>query len=232
MQAFYITLFTAAQILQGILHSMKITKYEHACMVLEDQGKKIVIDPGVYSQTLGSLDNIVAVVITHVHHDHFSKDNLQAIINANPEVVLYTTEEVAHGLTGGQVEIVHEGVQATAGPFVLRFMGEFHALIYPGMPRPHNTAVWIDDTVFYPGDSFTMPDKPVQVLAVPANAPWTDVGETIDYITQVKAARCFPVHNGFLSDDGNQLYNQILETAAKNVGSTFTYLKPGESLDR
>ncbi len=51
---------------------MKLTKYEHACVFLEnDDGDKVVIDPGIFTNLPGDLSRIVAIVITHEHPDHF-----------------------------------------------------------------------------------------------------------------------------------------------------------------
>ena len=43
---------------------MKLTKYEHACMVIEKADVSLVIDPGGYTMPLTDLMDVVAVVIT------------------------------------------------------------------------------------------------------------------------------------------------------------------------
>lgn len=70
---------------------MKLTKYGHACVVLEEQGKRLIIDPGELTHEFGNPQNTVAVVVTHVHFDHLNRENLQKIIEANPDVKVYTT---------------------------------------------------------------------------------------------------------------------------------------------
>jgi L-ascorbate metabolism protein UlaG (beta-lactamase superfamily) len=57
---------------------VKITKYEHACLVVEEAGETLVIDPGVLAK-LPELTNVVAVVVTHIHPDHLHMPNLLAI---------------------------------------------------------------------------------------------------------------------------------------------------------
>jgi len=210
---------------------MKLTKYGHACIVLEEQGKKLIIDPGAFTPEFGGTDNIAAVVVTHSHQDHFNPKHLEAIVAANPEVKIFTTPEVQEQFANPTVTVVGAGQQATVGPFRLKFSGDMHAPIHPTIPVPHNTAVMVNDTFFYPGDTYTMPDKPVDVLAVPGNAPWMQVGDSIDYIINVKPKRCFPTHNGLLSEAGHMVYNGGLEMTAKANGAEFIYLKPGESLE-
>jgi L-ascorbate metabolism protein UlaG (beta-lactamase superfamily) len=34
---------------------MKLTKYTHACIVLEEQGEKLVIDPGGFTPEFGDV---------------------------------------------------------------------------------------------------------------------------------------------------------------------------------
>jgi len=45
---------------------MKITKYGHACLMVEIDGRSLVIDPGVFSTDFVSPDNVDAVVIVIV----------------------------------------------------------------------------------------------------------------------------------------------------------------------
>lgn len=210
---------------------MKITKYGHACVAVEENGKKVIIDPGAYTGDFGELNDIVAVVVTHAHADHFNPTHLEVIFAANPDAILFTTAEVTEQFSGPKIITAQAGLQATAGPLTLRFLGDLHALNHQSIPQIQNIAVCINDTFFYPGDSFTVPDMPVAVLAVPANAPWARASESIDYITQVKPERCFPTHNGLLSENGHTVYNAHLARAAQAAGVSFVYLQPREAIE-
>ena len=210
---------------------MKLTKYEHSCVVLEEQGKKLVIDPGGFTTEFGPLNNVVAVVVTHVHPDHFNAEHLEAIFAENPEAPLFTTTDVAEQFQKPNVKTVQAGQAETVGPFSLRFGGEMHALIHQSLPCPHNTSVFVNDVFYYPGDSYTMPDKPVNVLAVPANAPWMKVADSMDYIAKVKPEQCFPTHNGLLSDRGRAVYGYGLAKACEDTGVEWKDLAPGDSIE-
>ena len=61
---------------------MRITKFEHATLTLETDGDKLVIDPGSYTVPLDGLANVVAVVITHEHPDHWTPDHLDRVLAA------------------------------------------------------------------------------------------------------------------------------------------------------
>jgi len=210
---------------------MKLTKYGHACIVLEEGSKRLVIDPGVFTDDFGGTANIVAVVITHIHQDHCSEDAISAIISANPDVVIFTTKDVADRFRQPNIIAVKNGQTETVGPFSLAFSGDMHAKLPANAPALYNTAVMVNEQFFYPGDSYTEPNVPITTLAVPANAPWMRAEESMDYITRVRPKRCIPTHNGLLSEAGHSIYNGALQGAAEQAGALFTYLKPGESID-
>ncbi len=212
---------------------MKLTKYMHACLVLEEQGKRLVIDPGSYSGEFGGADNVFAVVVTHVHPDHFSPQNLEAILAKNPDAKLFTTEEVKAQFKKPGIATPKAGEKVTVGPFALEFFGGQHALIHSLKPAAQNIGLMINDTLYYPGDSLTLPERPVKVLALPSNAPWMKMSETIEYLQRVKpSAFFFPTHNALLSDYGHEAYEAIwLNNATEAYNLKLNILKPGDSVE-
>lgn len=209
---------------------MKLTKYEHACMVLEEQGKKLVIDPGGFTPTFGDPADVVAVVVTHEHADHFDPGHLRKILDNNPGVQFFVAPEVAEKFQKPNVQVPQIRQIYQAGPFKLQFYGEQHAIIHRDLATIGNIGVMVNDTLFYPGDALTEPGVPVQVLAMPADAPWLHIGQAIDYIRAVMPGLCIPTHNGLLSANGHAIHNNALGTTCEKAGAGFTYLQPGESL--
>ena len=66
---------------------------------------------------------------------------------------------------------------------------------------PHvgrGTGFFIDKRLFYPGDAFYNPGKPVGILALPVAGPWSRVRDFMKYVLEVKPKICFPVHDGML----------------------------------
>lgn len=208
---------------------MNITKYEHACLVVEQDGERLVIDPGVLAN-LPRLTGVTAVVVTHVHPDHLHIDNLQALVADNPDLTLFASDEVIADLADLDVTTVavENGVQ-TIGAFSLEFFGHDHAVIYQQVPC-QNRGVLVNEQLYYPGDSFTLPGKPVADLAFPAAAPWCKVSEIAEFIKAVKPKRAFPTHNGTLSEFGEMVNYFYIEQVIKDGGGEFVQLKPGESL--
>jgi L-ascorbate metabolism protein UlaG (beta-lactamase superfamily) len=212
---------------------MKVTKYTHACVVLEDQGQKAIIDPGEFTTDFGSIDlsNVVAVVVTHNHADHFKPENLQAIISRNPYVVVFTTPEIVQQWGGPHAKAVAAYQDHQAGPFHFRFFGEEHAEIHASIPRPQNTGVLVNGSFYYPGDSFVLADRDVQVLALPVGAPWLKMGEAIDFFATTEPKICFPTHDAPLSAIGRGMADSWATKTAQDIQCDYKPLNPGDSFE-
>ena len=65
---------------------MKITKFEHAFLQVEESGQQLLIDPGIYSAELPKLDNVVGIVLTHLHDDHSYLPHIKTIKTQFPNV--------------------------------------------------------------------------------------------------------------------------------------------------
>ena len=136
---------------------MRITKYEHATLVVEKDGRRLIIDPGSFTTQLPDVTAVDAVVITHEHPDHFTSDHLRAILDASPEATLYGPEGVAAAASDFDITVVQPGDEIDAGAFTLRFFGGTHSVIHWTVPIIDNVGVLVDDTLYYPGDSYAVP---------------------------------------------------------------------------
>jgi L-ascorbate metabolism protein UlaG (beta-lactamase superfamily) len=210
---------------------MKLTKYEHACMVLGIADERLIIDPGVFSMPLGDVGDVVAVVITHEHGDHWTPEQLERILKRNPEAKIYGPAGVAAAASDFAVITVREGDVINAGAFTLKFFGETHAIIHPSIPTIDNVGVLVNDTFWYGGDSYTVPPVSVETLAAPSGAPWLKIGEAMDYVLEVAPKRSFPVHEMTLSVAGKGMANARIAWATEQGGGTGFVLEPGESID-
>lgn len=212
---------------------MRVTKYEHAALVVEEAGRRIVVDPGGFTRPLGDTTDVDAIVLTHAHPDHWTPAQVTALLTTNPDAVVLGPEGVvkaldAEGIAG---RIIADGETVEVGPFTLRFAGTTHAEIHSSIPLIDNTGVLVNGSLFYPGDAFTVPTFPVAVLAAPVGAPWLKIGEAMDYIAAVKPGTTFPVHDQTLSEAGFGMHSDRLRSVTEAIGGTAVVLKPGESLE-
>lgn len=211
---------------------MRVTKQEHACLILESAGKTLVIDPGVFTTALIGLNDVVAVVMTHEHGDHWTADQLNHILDRNPGVKFYGPEGVAIAASDFDITVVRDGDVVTADPFALRFFGEKHAVIHSSIPIVDNVGVLVNDALYYPGDSFTVPEGvEVDTLAAPVGAPWLKIGDAIDFVLAVRPRRAFATHEMVLSTVGKGMGGERLKWAVEQGGGEYVALEPGDSLD-
>lgn len=213
-----------------ILVDMDITKLEHACLDIQKGTTRLIIDPGVFSASLTNFTNIDAVVITHVHPDHFDPDKIAQIITENPNLKIFTTQEVSEQINNPCVTVPEREQPVQIGDISLEFFGTDHAVIDPSYPLAQNIGVLIDNTLYYPGDSFTMCPKPYDILAVPIHAPWLKFSETADFIRKSSAQKIFPTHNGFVNEDGHALYARLLTNVCNETKKELVQLLPGQTL--
>jgi len=210
---------------------MKLTKHEHACLVLEKSNDVLVIDPGNLTMPLADLRGVVAIVITHEHADHWTPEQLDRILDVNPDATIFAPRSVQRAAGGHTITAVADGDRHEVGGFTLAFYGTQHAVIHSSIPIVENVGVFVDGVLFYPGDAYTVPPVAVDTLAAPAGAPWLKIGEAMDYVLAVAPKRAFPTHEMTLSVAGQTLANARLETVTKAGGGEYFPLQPGESLD-
>lgn len=210
---------------------MRITKYEHATLVVTVGDESVVIDPGNFL-TPPDFPGVVAIVITHEHADHWTPEHLRRILEKSPEAKIFGPHGVATAADDEfEIEVVGSGDVAQVGEFRLEFFGEKHAVIHESIPLVDNVGVLVNDELYYAGDSYTVPGVEVGTLAAPVGAPWLKIGEAMDYVLAVKPKRAFYVHDMTLSVAGKQLAESRLAWATEQNGGAFTVLEPGETLD-
>jgi L-ascorbate metabolism protein UlaG (beta-lactamase superfamily) len=203
---------------------MKLTKYEHACLTVEKDGQVLVVDPGRYSTDFIAPRNVVAVVVTHAHGDHLDHDMLTTIVDKNQDAIIIGPEDVTKSIEVFQTHTVQAGDTFTVGSFELAFFGGEHALIHKSIPIAANLGVMVNDLLYYPGDSLTLPGRPIDTLAIPAAAPWMKIGEAMDFLIATHPRFAFPTHDAIASPLGKSIVDRLLGAVAKNQGSEYRRL--------
>lgn len=204
---------------------MKLTKYQHACLVVEKEGAALVIDPGAYTHDFIMPKHVDAIIITHEHADHLDEKLIQAILEAHPKATIVAHESISGRFTNFTTIAAKPGESCTVGPFSLRFFGGTHATIADSVPVPPNIGVLIDEHLYYPGDSFAIPEGiHVQELALPVSAPWLKISEPMAFLAQVHPHLAFPTHDAILSSEGKQLADRMLGAVASGQGTQYKRL--------
>ncbi len=211
---------------------MKLTKHEHACVVLEKDGTSIVIDPGSFSS--GAAEIIAgaeAILLTHEHFDHVNEAAVNEALAARPDLRVYAPS----GLSGmfaahqDQFTAVAAGDALALGSFDIRVHGSEHAVIHPDIPVVSNVGYLVDGSLYHPGDAYYVPEVPVSVLLLPTSGPWMKIGEAADYVRAVRPQQIVQIHEMLLSDIGLHLAGSLLGEQGL-TGLPLTQLPAGQSL--
>jgi L-ascorbate metabolism protein UlaG (beta-lactamase superfamily) len=210
---------------------MKFTKFGHSCLLVEEGSARILFDPGSYSTGFETLEQLDAILITHVHQDHCDIPRLQGLIVKNPGVRVITNPEVQTALQKEDIiaEVLADGAHTDVKGVLVEAFGTTHAEIYKTMPRNQNVGFMVGSRFFHPGDAFTVPSRPVEILGAPVAGPWMKISEGIDYIEAVKPKIAIAIHDGILKRPG------LVHFAPQNIlptfGIQFMVLEDGQPVD-
>ena len=213
---------------------MRITKFGHAAVRIEYDGRVLLIDPGVWTDA-EAIDGVDAVLITHEHPDHVDPALLR-----RTDAPIWTIEAVAAQLQANapdvaeRVLVVDPGERWSAAGLEITAVGELHAVIHPELPRVGNSGYLVTDgmtRLFHPGDALTGPDEDVDVLCVPVSAPWLKVSEAIDFARAVGAGRNLAIHDKVYSEAGLGIVDGHLGRFLGAAGQDYVRLPEGADLD-
>ena len=173
-----------------------ITKLAHACLLVEVNGKRILLDPGIFTHQderfdLSMVEGVDRVLITHEHADHVNVELLRGILQRSTAAVVETTQSLVDILAEQGIEAVTEGTPHFAAP---------HERIPIG-PGPQNTGFHVEGVLSHPGDSHSFVES-MPILAMPFSAPWGSLVAGVDRTRLVKPQFVIPIHDWALSADG------------------------------
>jgi len=189
---------------------MQLTHFGHSCLLAEFGATKVLFDPGTFAHGFEGITGLSAILITHQHPDHVDVTRLPALLDGNPDAVLYADSQTAAQL-GAPCREVHVGDELPVGEVTIRAVGGQHAVIHAEIPVIQNLSYLVDDgehraRLMHPGDALFVPEEPVDVLANPAAAPWMRISEAIDYLRAVAPARAVPIHQGIVAPEARGIY--------------------------
>jgi L-ascorbate metabolism protein UlaG (beta-lactamase superfamily) len=195
---------------------VQITHLGHSAVLVEVDGKRILIDPGNFSDEWHGLTDLDVILVTHLHADHVDPEHAPALVAANPQARVLVEPGVVEAVPLDRAEPITADTSVDLGGVTVAAVGGLHAVIHRDIPRIGNVGLVIsaegEPTFFHPGDSLAAVPSGVDVLAVPAYGPWAAMKETVDFARDVAAPQGFPIHDGLLNERGWSLvFNRVAD---------------------
>lgn len=205
---------------------MKLTKYHHSCLLLEDNDKTILIDPGNYSHDVFPLDSIEkldAVFITHEHRDHMDISFLKDLLEKFPNLSIVTNDQAVATLS-------NEGISAsTTLPDFVTKEEIVHEAVF-GIQVPQNWEYTFMNTLTHPGDSFHS-TKTARVFALPIQAPWGSTVEAVNLVMRIKPEIVVPIHDWHWRDEARVALYGMVGNYLQSQHITFIPLETGVAVE-
>lgn len=193
---------------------MRLIHFGHSCVLLETDSARLLFDPGTFSTGYEVARDLTAVLITHQHPDHLDAEKLPVLLRENPQATLVVDEGSAPVVQelGLEAKVLRPGEHLALGGSNVHVAGGRHAVIHQDMPVIPNNGYVVDHGAFYhPGDALVVPDQEVDVLGVPAAAPWMKASEAVDFLRAVHPRVAMPIHEAILAEAGTGLYFGLLD---------------------
>ncbi|MEK7652062.1 MAG: MBL fold metallo-hydrolase [Patescibacteria group bacterium] len=217
---------------------MKISKFLHSCILLEQGDSKILFDPGTYCFMEGKVKaedfkNISGIFITHAHPDHFDIEALKIIIKNNPQCKIYTNSDMGQVLSENGISFEQfEDGEIELRPFKIQAFFAAHAPILKRQ-MVKNTAFFVNEKFLHPGDSYaeSVMQLSPEILALPVAGPWMDMNAGANFTYKCHAKTVLPIHDEHIKQFFSTNMYKIWETGLADQGVKFvSMLNAGDSI--
>jgi L-ascorbate metabolism protein UlaG (beta-lactamase superfamily) len=195
-----------------------ITKLVHACLLVEAEGRRILLDPGGFTWDddrfdLSLVEGVDRILITHEHPDHVSVDLVRGALERSNDAEVETNPAVAQILAGHDIAATTSGTPQFVAP---------HERIPMG-PGPPNVGFHVAGALSHPGDSHSFAET-MPILAMPFAAPWGSLTAGADRVRLVRPRYVIPIHDWFLSGPGRGFMYRLATLALDPDGIELVHL--------
>lgn len=205
---------------------MRITKYNHACLLVEDNDINTLIDPGNYSEEvldIMKLPPLSYLVITHAHQDHFYLPLVKKLATIFPDLRIITTPEIVEQLATENIPATSKGDNYIAVELVP------HEKVWAA-PLAQNIMVTVGGRLAHPGDSHTFKTD-AEILALPFAAPWGSTTRAVEIVEELRPKVVIPIHDFMLKDASRQGMYQWVDAYLRPQGIDFKKIETAEPIE-
>ena len=204
---------------------MRLTKFAHSCVLIEEQNKAILLNPGIYSWQSGLVDvqklpELTAIVATHKHGDHLAEPFVRALVQVQPDVLWIAPEDAHQMLQEWGVQNVT--AQSTEEVEVVPIA---HAKVVPFGVPVDNILVHCFGKVTDPGDTHDFTETK-EVLLLPVQAPWGTTIRAFELGQELQPKYLLPIHDWMWNEEWRNTVYDGLERVFQNT--TTTVIRPAD----
>lgn len=170
---------------------MKVTKYPQSCLLLEKDGRRILIDPGSFvaeKYHASEFGKVEAVLYTHQHGDHYDEGFSKSL-----DAPKYGNKSVCE-LIGSDCKLVESGKEFELAGFKILPHDLPHCKMVDGSDGPQNTGFIIDDNFFDPGDGIDTEGVSVENAAIPIAGPSISMYDAAQFVLKLGVKKVIPIH--------------------------------------
>lgn len=175
---------------------MRVTKYPQSCLVIEENGKRIAIDPGSFVSQKYKAEDLLpldGILITHEHQDHADPEFIKSLVSKN-SIPVVGNKSTSAALGDVVTKIIEEGEKFEVAGFKITARELPHVDMVDGSPGPQNTGFVINDVFFHPGDGIAIDNLSVEKVAVPIAGPDISPKDVASFIKQIGCKIVIPIH--------------------------------------
>lgn len=202
---------------------MKLTKFAHSCVLVEDQGMTVLFDPGTFSWNSGSVDmgslpEVHKIIVSHRHPDHCAEPFVRALVQQFPDAVWFAPDDAEADLMAWGVSQV---MRQSSGNVQVAQVN--HAPVEPFGVQVQNLVTNLSGRVTHPGDTHDFVEAG-DVLLLPVQAPWGTTIRAIELVQNLKPKYVLPIHDWMWNEEWRQnCYDRFEQIFA---GTDTKFLRP------
>jgi L-ascorbate metabolism protein UlaG (beta-lactamase superfamily) len=207
---------------------MKISKHLHSCLLIENLGTTVLIDPGIFTYNekaldIASLQNLHYILITHEHPDHMHIPFIQELLAKFPDVKIITNPSAANVLERQNITSLTEGNE------IVTIHEAPHEKLWD-VDVPQNMVVNVFNRLTHPGDSLHLTTTN-DILCLPIQAPWGSTTAAVEKALELKPKIIIPIHDWMWKDDfRTTMYQRLTQFFAKHE-IDFKSLETGQIIE-
>lgn len=182
---------------------MKITKYPQSCMLVEKDGKHLLIDPGSFMAgkfTTNDLPEIEAIILTHRHPDHANPELISALL-AKKNVPVYGNQDTKEFLGDIVTDIIEPEQTIDIAGFSITAYDMPHCPLPDGAAGPPNNGYVFDNLFLHSGDGISVENLQIDNAAIAIAGPDLSLRDAADLIKSIGAKKVIPIHYSIFSDE-------------------------------